>query len=874
MLWLSGYLYQASPELASSGKLVMKTNTSFCVMLIGVALLLTGIRKRNIFRKILAGLCATIVMVIGIMTFLEHITSLDFGIDQLLAIEPGGAVGTVSPNRMGIPASLSFSILGAGILLFALGNKKVSMLFAVSTCIIALIPATGYYLDIHNLFNELRLTSIAWQTVVCISISGFALIMILKRDVIPDLLFGKSPSDILFRSLMIWILVIPFILGFLIRYAEHLGFWDANLSFGLLVILLIVLFLMITIRTMRMIDNITHLQKLTSESLQESEDRFRTIAETVPVLICITGIGDSKVMFTNEYNNKVFGLKGDEIIGTQGWDYYWDPEDRRRMLDIFKKDGFVDNFQAKVKKSDGTPFWISTSVRPIVYNGKGAIIGASIDITKSKNFEEELKKSEQLYRAIGESIDYGVWVCEPDGRNIYASDSYLKLVGLTQEQCSNFGWGDVLHPDDAERTLAAWKECVRTGGKWDIEHRYKGVDGKYHPVLARGIPIKDENGKITAWAGINLDISNLKKTEEELLETQKKFLIVLEKINIGTWEWDIRTDKVRIHDRAKKILGIDDNTEINNFQAFEKLLNDEDLFHVNSAIKRAIDEDIPLDTIYRLKSDGRFINSRASLLRDDNGNPSMLSGICFDISEIKKSSEQTFVKLSEELLRSNKDLENFAYVASHDLQEPLRMVSSFTQLLAKQYGEKLDKTAMEYIGFAVSGAKRMYDLLNGLLAYSRINSNAREFTRVNTNNIISIITKNLALVIKERNAKIKVDVLPPIFGDETQLIILFQNLIANAIKFSPQAPEIDIYWKQDMNFKVFSVRDKGIGIEPQYFDRIFLIFQRLLPRDNYDGTGIGLAICKRIVERHGGKIWVESEPGLGSVFSFTVPDVD
>jgi PAS domain S-box-containing protein len=141
---------------------------------------------------------------------------------------------------------------------------------------------------------------------------------------------------------------------------------------------------------------------------------------------------------------------------------------------------------------------------------------AVLDLTRRKLAEAGLERSERLYRAIGESIDYGVWVCEPDGRNIYASPSFLKLVGLTQEQCSNFGWGDVLHPEDAARTIAAWKECVRTGGTWDIEHRFRGVDGQWHPILARGVPVRDEQGTVTCWAGINLDISRLKQTEAEV----------------------------------------------------------------------------------------------------------------------------------------------------------------------------------------------------------------------------------------------------------------------------------------------------------------------------------------------------------------------
>jgi PAS domain S-box-containing protein len=151
-----------------------------------------------------------------------------------------------------------------------------------------------------------------------------------------------------------------------------------------------------------------------------------------------------------------------------------------------------------------------------------AVAGSSRDITDRKLAEEALRESERLYRAVGESIDYGVWVCDPQGRNIYTSDSFLRLVGLTQEECAEFGWGSVLHPDDAERTIAEWKACVESGGQWDMEHRYRGVDGQWHPILARGVPVRNEHGKITAWAGINLDISRQKHVERELRETDRR----------------------------------------------------------------------------------------------------------------------------------------------------------------------------------------------------------------------------------------------------------------------------------------------------------------------------------------------------------------
>jgi light-regulated signal transduction histidine kinase (bacteriophytochrome) len=248
-----------------------------------------------------------------------------------------------------------------------------------------------------------------------------------------------------------------------------------------------------------------------------------------------------------------------------------------------------------------------------------------------------------------------------------------------------------------------------------------------------------------------------------------------------------------------------------------------------------------------------------------------MSGVCYDITELQKGTEKLVSQLNEELLRSNKELERFAYIASHDLQEPLRMVSSFTQLLSSQYGDKLDDKAKEYINYAVEGATRMYDLLNGLLDYSRISTRGHALRKVDLNHALGNTLKNLSLVIEERNALVKSEDLPDVIADENQITRLFQNLISNSIKFSTGIPRIVVSSKSQKDQHIITVRDEGMGIDPHYFDRIFQIFQRLMPRDKFEGTGIGLAICKRIVERHGGKIWVESEPGKGSAFSFTLP---
>ena len=229
-------------------------------------------------------------------------------------------------------------------------------------------------------------------------------------------------------------------------------------------------------------------------------------------------------------------------------------------------------------------------------------------------------------------------------------------------------------------------------------------------------------------------------------------------------------------------------------------------------------------------------------------------------------------KRTEDLLRSNIELDQFASVVSHDVQEPLRMVTAYVRLLQTQYGGKLDSDADEFIGFAVDGAKRMQGLIDDLLAYSRVGTRGKEFTATDCNGVLARTLLNLKTAIDESGAQVTQDQLPTVPGDEFQLGQLLQNLIGNAIKYRGERPaEIHVGCERDGEMWRFAVTDNGIGIDPEYAERIFVIFQRLHTRQEYPGTGIGLAICKKIVERHRGKIWVESEPGKGSTFYFTLP---
>ena len=240
---------------------------------------------------------------------------------------------------------------------------------------------------------------------------------------------------------------------------------------------------------------------------------------------------------------------------------------------------------------------------------------------------------------------------------------------------------------------------------------------------------------------------------------------------------------------------------------------------------------------------------------------------------VRRRMEQALREANTELERSNQDLEQFAYAASHDLQEPLRMISSYLQLLERRYGGELDDAADEFIGYAVDGAGRMRGLIDSLLVYSRVGRSDDPAEPVDCEQVLDRALANLRRVVQKRGAQITHDPLPEVTALEAQLVQLLQNLISNGVKFSEaDPPEVHVSARREDDEWVFSVRDNGLGIDPSFAERIFGVFQRLHKRDVYPGTGIGLAICKRIVQRHNGRIWVESVPGEGATFCFTIPD--
>jgi PAS domain S-box-containing protein len=402
----------------------------------------------------------------------------------------------------------------------------------------------------------------------------------------------------------------------------------------------------------------------------------------------------------------------------------------------------------------------------------------------------------------------------------------------------------------------------------NIDYRIILANGEERVVHAHGEVIYKEENIPVRTRGTIQDITERKKSEEKIKNLANAVessndAIITESLDGIIASWNIGAEQIYGYS-SEEILGKDvsilepDNHKGEIKQLIEKTKQEEKIQHYETL---------------RLKKSGAIINASVTLspVFDASGKIVAISCIARDITKGKKAEEILKLKL-EELARSNEELEQFAYVSSHDLQEPLRMITSYLQLLQRRYQGKIDDKADKYIYFAVDGASRMQNLINDLLEFSRVTTEAIEPEPTDSEFILNQVLSSLELYINENEATVSHDPLPKVMVDNTQLVQVFQNLIINGIKFhNEEAPKIHISSEKKANEWVFSVRDNGIGVDPQYSEKIFEVFKRLHKKEVYQGTGIGLAICKKIVERHGGHIWVESELGKGSTFYFTLP---
>jgi PAS domain S-box-containing protein len=513
----------------------------------------------------------------------------------------------------------------------------------------------------------------------------------------------------------------------------------------------------------------------------------------------------------------------------------------------------------------------------------GAVLGVMIAAAASWSAQREssrraesevmLQDSEAKYRMLLDEVeDYAVFMLDPQGTVVSWNAGAERIKGYRGEQIIGHNFSCFFSPEDIKRGRP--EEVLRmaaASGRHEYQSMRVRKDGSRFLATTIFRALHDPAGNLRGFSEISRDLSERKESGEKyrgLLEAAPDAMVVVNQggeivlLNVqAEKQFGYRRDEL-VGQKVKNIIP----------EGFAERLIADALRSSADALAQQIGTGIELTG---QRKDGSEFPIEIMLSPLESAEGILVTAAIRDIS-VRKKSEEHLVKTVRELKRSNDELQQFAYVASHDLQEPLRMVASYTQLLAKRYKGRLDSDADEFIAYAVDGSSRMQGLIQDLLTYSRAGTNGKELHEISSENALGEALANLRATIKEGGAVVTHDSLPAITTDDTQLAQVFQNLVGNAIKYrSAEVPRVHVSAKKNGgNEWIFSVRDNGLGIDPQYFERIFVIFQRLHGQKEFQGTGIGLAICKKILERMGGRIWVESQPEKGATFFFALPERD
>ena len=616
----------------------------------------------------------------------------------------------------------------------------------------------------------------------------------------------------------------------------------------------------------------------------------------------------------------------------------------------------------------GVTYWDWTLVPVLDAKGEVEVLVLSLrDVTLRKRMERELQESEERYRSLVTATAQIVWTTNPQGEVVDELPTWQAFTGQTRQQYRGRGWTSAVHPDDRESVILIWAKAVEAQSIYEAEYRLRRNDGEYRHVVARGVPVKDEDGAVREWVGTCTDLTKGKEGERRRDFTSALLALFAQKASAKEYldavvetirQWSgCEALGIRLINECQELpyeswtgfdpqfvtveqqLSLDRDTcccirAVS--QAFEaqdreivtpggSFRCDDSAGHIRNlppkgqsrfrsncvnfgyaslavvpiryrdrtigvvhladrrpgqfplATIEFIESMVPLigEAVHRFKAEAELAHYRDRLeelvKQRTNELESANTRLQAEIAQ-RKRAQEILQETAQELERSNRDLEQFAYVASHDLQEPLRAVGGFVRLLQHRFPEKLDPKAVDYINGAAEGAARMGRLITDLLAFARVGTGPSACEVCDFNALLGNALQNLQVGIQAAQAGIEHGPLPSLAADPTQILQLFQNLVGNAVKFRSERPlKIRIGARSEGSRWVFSVADNGIGIDPQYFPRVFQIFQRLHTRKSYPGTGIGLAICKRIVERHGGAIWLESQPDQGSTFYFSLP---
>ena len=619
-------------------------------------------------------------------------------------------------------------------------------------------------------------------------------------------------------------------------------------------------------------------------ALQKNRELIRAIIDHAPVLINVKDLNGCYLLANKQFAEAV-QLDEETMNGKSCTDVL--PPETAALIRQADNDVMHSLQQQELLVNipgyDGMQTYLATKF-PLTEEGRLYAIGSSfVDITPIKRAHEALEKSYQhqqkilngLQEVLSASSDL-ICIINENNEFVMVSDTVSQLLGYRSKELMSKKFIDFVADEDKAATLAIASEIMSGQTATEFLNHYRTKEGMYVPLIwsAKWLP-EDKLMYCIARNG-----SEKIKKALELSQSQSRLAHAQKIAKLGNWDWDIWNGRWSCSDEIYNLLGLEKAPGQDMQKILLRAIHPADRKRVMKARREAFTLGKNVDVEHRIIRPDRqicFVHTKGEVHYDLEKRPVWFSGTMQDITDRKQVElnlqqlNKDLEKRAKELKASNAELERFAYVASHDLQEPLRMVTSFLGLLQKKLGPQLDESSRTYIHYAVDGAERMKVLIQDLLHYSRLGTSAENLAPVDLNSLVADVLRVFDGTLKENGAVVLTGSLPVVVGHKTQLQQLFQNLVGNAVKYRrAEPPRVEIGCREEGEDWLFFVRDNGIGIDPKYFEKIFILFQRLHPKSEYGGTGMGLAICKKIVERHGGRIWVDSEPANGSTFFFTI----
>jgi PAS domain S-box-containing protein len=622
-------------------------------------------------------------------------------------------------------------------------------------------------------------------------------------------------------------------------------------------------------------------------ALRESEERLRTLANALPQVIW-TNDAHGRATYFNQRWFEYTGLTYAQSAGP-GWQAIVHPEDARASIEKWNQaqaEGAMFDTEYRLLGHDGSYRWFIGRNVPLK-DESGMVrawFGSATDIDDLKKTEEALSESEARLRATMESAaDYAIITMDTERRVERWSSGAAKIFGYTEAEMMG-QTADIIFTDEDRAAGAPQQEVemARDTGRAADERWHQGRDG--NRFFGSGVMRPIFNPALSGYVKVLRDVTEQKKTEETLRIMEERYRIALNSAEMAAWDWNLASNEITWNDQHFRILGLEPSSRKIDVGFFLQFVHEQDRQHVDDALRMALNETGTYQAEFRIiRADNkelRWMTGYGKVVEKKDGHSTRMVGVMYDSTEQRLFTEELSRLVTErtiELQRSNEDLRQFAHVASHDLKEPIRKIQTFNNRVLDEYADAIPpkvKTYAEKIGTA---AERMISMVEGVLRYSKLGSLKQEPETVDLNEIIRQIASDLDVLVEQKKAIIRGESLPTLKASATLLYQLFYNLILNSLKFSKEEepPRIDIHCERvqvgEKKFFRITVADNGIGFEQEFAQDIFKTFTRLHPVEDYEGTGLGLALCKKIVERHGGTISAHGEPDRGAIFTILLP---